>query len=289
MTLFHAFLDQIVVVMVNTTLPANIGSAARAMHTMGLSHLTVVEPKLPINDDAMAYAAGATAVLKNAKIVSSLEEAVADCHWVLAASSRKRSMPQLVITPRQASQMMLEQFLHQSKSSDNNDKPFKIALVFGREDRGLTNDELSLADYHIQIPANPTYGVLNVAAAIQVIASVFFETAIENLGDISEFSDLADFVPNLTKITSPVLSDKKIDYIIRQSWDEAPISHEQKQRLQLHLLALLEQVELFNPHEPKLLPHRLTRLANRLQLDVKEYELLQATIAKIQKKLDNTH
>lgn len=287
------FLDSIVVVMVNTTLPANIGSAARAMHTMGLSHLTVVEPKLPIDADAIAHAAGATAILDNVNIVPTLEQAIADCHWVLAASSRNRTLPQLVITPRQAANLMVEQFLQQKDLAQNTEKATgKIALVFGREDRGLTNDELQLADYHVQIPANPEYGVLNVAAAVQVIASVFFETAVEKLEDelANQFTDLSlsnfptNAVASTLKEFSPP-SQKQITHVIRQDWDELPISHQQKQQLQNKMLQLLEAAQLYHPDEPKLLPHRLARLTQRLQLDVKEYELLQSLIAKVQKKL----
>ena len=83
--------------MVNTTLPANIGSAARAMLTMGLTDLVVVDPKLPIDEDSMAHAAGAKSVLANCTVVDSLEEALADCHLVFAASSRQRHIPRPVV------------------------------------------------------------------------------------------------------------------------------------------------------------------------------------------------
>lgn len=285
---FEQFLANIKVILVNTTLPANIGSTARAMHTMGLSDLVVVSPKHPIDDDAIAHAAGATEILQGATICDTFEQAIADCQWVLAASSRQRHMPQLVITPRQAVRLMLEQF-PQLSQKQNTENPFKIALVFGREDRGLTNEELQLADYHVQIPANPAYGVLNVAAAVQVIASVFFEQASEFFMPemVKNFSDLPHLTPRLTEKSNitETLNQYEIRYFIRQSWDEKPITHAQQQQLQAKILALLEQLGLYNPAQPKVLPHRLARLSHRLQLDVKEFELLQATLAKIQRRM----
>lgn len=296
------FLASIKIVLVNTTLPANIGSTARAMHTMGLSELVVVNPKHPIDVDAIAHAAGATQILQNATLCDTLPEAIADCQWVLAASSRQRHMPQLVITPRQAIQLMLAQFSAQSHnmSIGEDDQPasrFNMAIVFGREDRGLTNEELQLADYHVQIPANPAYGVLNVAAAVQVITSVFFEQASDYFMPEmhTTFTDLPRLAsPNklpqysqsdITSQTTSTETPLEIGYFIRQMWDEPPITHAQQQQLQAKLLALLEQLELYNPNQPKRLPHRLARLAHRLQLDVKEYELIQATLAKLQRKL----
>lgn len=275
------FLARVRVVMVNTTLPANIGSAARAMHTMGLSQLVVVDPKHPLDDDAYAHAAGASAILDQLHIVPTLEAAIGDCQWVLASSSRQRHLPKPVLTPRQAATAMLhqysqyptfsnEQHLTNEASSQTTNKPlvndWQIALIFGREDRGLTNQELQLADYHVQIPANPKYGVLNVAAAVQVIASVFYESAVEHF-------DNTDI--NQTP------ADEALAITLRQHWDEPPITQVQKQQLTARLLALLNQTHLYHPEQSKLMPQRVNRLLGRLQLDIKEYQLLQALIAKL--------
>lgn len=253
--------------MVNTTLPANIGSAARAMHTMGLSELVVVEPKLPIDDTAVAHAAGANEILANARIVATLEEAIADCHWVFATSSRQRHIPKPVLTPRQAAEVCLKAYRELVFEPLANQQPLNIALVFGREDRGLTNDELTLADYHIQIPANPDYSVLNVAAAVQVIASVFY--------DMAETA----FNPSMNRHNLPNVVT--LDMPLRQQWDEPPITHEQQHQLQQRLLQLLEQLGIYTPEQSKALPQRVSRLLGRLQLDVKEYQLLQALVAKL--------
>lgn len=260
-----AFLAGIRIVMVNTTLPANIGSAARAMHTMGLTHLTVVAPKLPIDEDAYAHAAGAKAILDAVTICDTLEQALQDCHWVIATSSRQRHIPRSVLSPRQAAELMVTNFHNLGDvMTDAAHRNWQLAIVFGREDRGLTNEELQLADYHIQIPANAEYGVLNVAAAVQVIASVFYETA-----------ELA--------LTTKTAAEKSINLTFRQQWDEPPISNEQRLQLENRLLALLENLAIYNPAQSKVMPQRINRLLSRLQLDIKEYQLLQATIAKLLK------
>jgi len=260
-----AFLAGIRIVMVNTTLPANIGSAARAMHTMGLTQLTVVAPKLPIDEDAYAHAAGAKAILDTVTICDTLEQALQDCHWVIATSSRQRHIPRPVLSPRQAAELMVTNFQNlDDVMTDSAHRNWQLAIVFGREDRGLTNEELQLADYHIQIPANAQYGVLNVAAAVQVIASVFYETA-----------ELA--------LTTKTAAEKSINLTFRQQWDEPPISNEQRLQLENRLLALLENLDIYNPAQSKVMPQRINRLLSRLQLDIKEYQLLQATIAKLLK------
>lgn len=259
-------LSHIRIVMVNTTLPANIGSAARAMHTMGLSDLVVVEPKSPIDDDAYAHAAGAGHILDKVSIVQTLDKAISDCQWVFATSSRQRHIPKPVLTPRQAATLYAEQL----NALACQGLP-KIAIVFGREDRGLTNDELSLADYHIQIPANPDYSVLNVAAAVQVIASCFYEV-LEACG-----LNLVNQSDNSAK--------SLITLNLRQEWDEPPIAHEQQQQLEQRLLQLLQQLGIFHREQSKVIPQRVSRLLGRLQLDIKEYQLLQALIATIDKRI----
>ena len=162
------YLSCLQIVMVNTTLPANIGSAARAMHTMGLSRLTVVDPKLPIDDTSISHAAGGNDVLSSALIAPTLNSAIGDCQLVFAASSRSRHLPRPVVTPTQAAKIMFDfidkqiaidkqSTLDISNSNENAQPTGKpnIAILFGREDRGLTNEELACADYHIQIDANP--------------------------------------------------------------------------------------------------------------------------------------
>lgn len=272
------YLSCLQIVMVNTTLPANIGSAARAMHTMGLSRLTVVDPKLPIDETSVSHAAGGSELLTSATITPTLESAIADCQLVFAASSRSRHMPRPVVTPTQAAKIMFDfidkqtalNLANNSESPQAISKP-NIAILFGREDRGLTNEELAYADYHIQIDANPAYPVLNVASAVQVIASFIFADAQTHAQNPDESSD--DVNP-----VQPIL-----DVHLRQQWDEPAITQQQLQQLVQRTTNLMVQRGLADSEHLKSLPARLSRLGSRVQLDQKEYQLLSALIAKLSK------
>ena len=276
------YLDCLQVVMVNTTLPANIGSAARAMHTMGLSRLTVVDPKLPIDETSVSHAAGGSELLSSALIAPTLESAISGCQLVFAASSRSRHLPRPVVTPTQAAKIMFDFIDAQAalsaddsnvdtSSAATSNKP-NIAILFGREDRGLTNEELAYADYHIQIDANPAYPVLNVASAVQVIASFIFAYA-------QTHTQTAD------SLDSDASTDAQsiINVNLRQQWDEPAINQQQLQQLTQRTTDLMVQRGLANNEHLKSLPSRLSRLGSRLQLDQKEYQLLSALIAKLSK------
>jgi tRNA (cytidine32/uridine32-2'-O)-methyltransferase len=270
------------VVMVNTTLPANIGSAVRAMHTMGLSRLTVVDPKLPIDETSVSHAAGGSELLSSALIAPTLESAISGCQLVFAASSRSRHMPRPVVTPTQAAKIMFDFIDAQAalsaddsnvdnSSTATSSKP-NIAILFGREDRGLTNEELAYADYHIQIDANPAYPVLNVASAVQVIASFIFAYA-------QTHTQTADSLDSDTSTDA----QSTINVNLRQQWDEPAINQQQLQQLTQRTTDLMVQRGLANSEHLKSLPSRLSRLGSRLQLDQKEYQLLSALIAKLSK------
>lgn len=151
-------LDSIRIVLVNTSHTGNIGSVARAMKTMGLKELTLVDPVNKPDSHASALAAGATDILANAQIVDTLEEAIADCELVLATSARNRTLDWPLLGPRDAAAKMLAEA-----------PKHKVAVVFGRENNGLTNEELQLSQYHLHIPTNPDYGSLNLAMAVQTV------------------------------------------------------------------------------------------------------------------------
>ena len=272
------YLSNMQVVMVNTTLPANIGSAARAMHTMGLSRLTVVDPKLPIDDTSVSHAAGGSELLSSAIIAPTLESAIADCQLVFAASSRSRHLPRPVVTPTQAAKIMLDFIDKQNAINERNgiDTAPNIAILFGREDRGLTNEELAYADYHIQIDANPAYPVLNVASAVQVIASFIYAYTQTHIQADSEDNNIAQVTDNVETLEQGMLNT-----YVRQQWDEPAITQQQLQQLTERITALMVQRKLADSENLKSLPSRLSRLGSRIQLDQKEYQLLSALIAKL--------
>ena len=158
-------LDKIQIVMVGTTHPGNIGAAARAMHNMGLSRLTLVSPNCPVGEIAYARSSGAHQILDNRKTVESLADAVSNCQVVFGASARRRSL-----TIPQISSTELANFIQNHQSSH------QIAIVFGPEHSGLSNDDLDLCHYRLWIPTNPDFASLNIAAAIQVISYELFSS-----------------------------------------------------------------------------------------------------------------
>lgn len=251
-----AHLSHVRIVMVNTTLPANIGSALRAMKTMGLSKLVLVAPKTYPHPDIDALAAGATDLIEQIEIVSTLEDAIQDCHLVFGTSARSRTIPWPLLDARPAAEKSLQAVLNDQQ---------EVAIVFGREDRGLTNEELALANYHVTIPVNTDYGVLNVAQAIQVIC---YELRMATLALVEQKEN--------TKATMPVTETESMQ------WDEPLVTHEQMQQFYPHIEKMLAEIEFMDPKNPRLLPLRLRRLFGRIQLDRMEYHLLRGIFTRVQ-------
>ena len=151
-------LDDIRIVLVNTSHSGNIGSAARAMKTMGLSNLYLVDPACEIDSHASALAAGATDVLGKTVVVDTLADAIADCGLTIGTSARSRTLSWPMVEPRECGEKLVAEAEHGL-----------VALVFGRENSGLTNEELQQCNYHVCIPANPEYSSLNLAMAVQTL------------------------------------------------------------------------------------------------------------------------
>ena len=251
-----AHLSHVRIVMVNTTLPANIGSALRAMKTMGLCKLVLVSPKTYPHPDIDALAAGATDLIEQIEIVETLEDAIKDCHIVFGTSARSRTIPWPLLDARPAAQKSMKAVLHEKQ---------EVAVIFGREDRGLTNDELALANFHVTIPVNTEYGVLNVAQAIQIICYEMRMAATELMEH--QVDD---------KATMKVTEDDAME------WDEPLVTHEQMEQFYPHIQKMLEEIEFLDPKNPRLLPLRLRRLFGRIQLDRMEYHLLRGIFSRVQ-------
>ena len=149
-------LQNIRIVLVETSHSGNIGSAARAMKTMGLSNLYLVSPK-SVDEQSITLAAGADDVVRNAHIVDTFEQAIEDCSLVIGTSARLRHLQSTLIEPRECAE---KASIHQGQ----------VAVLFGRERVGLTNEELLKCHYHLNIPANPEYSSLNLAMAVQLIS-----------------------------------------------------------------------------------------------------------------------
>jgi len=146
------------VILSRTSHPGNIGAAARAMKTMGLTQLVLVEPKCFPDAEATARASGADDVLARARLETGIDAALAGCRLVIGASARSRSIPCPVIDPDECARKLLAESLQGD-----------VAVLFGCEQNGLSNAEIDRCHFLVKIPTNPVYGSLNLAAAVQII------------------------------------------------------------------------------------------------------------------------
>jgi TrmH family RNA methyltransferase len=237
-----AQLSDIRIVLVETSHPGNIGAAARAMKTMGLTQLVLVSPQHHTHPDAVALASNAPDVLEQARVCDSLQEAVAECSLVMATSARPRHHNWQVVTPRECAAEFTA--LAPGESA---------ALVFGREKFGLTNDELGLCHRLVQIPANPDYNVLNLAAAVQLLA---YEVR------------LAMQAPPPAELLEPGVSNAAMEDLYR------------------HLERVITRTQFLDPDNPRKLMRRLRCLFNRAKPDANEYNILRGLLASVEESLD---
>ncbi|MCP0914310.1 MULTISPECIES: RNA methyltransferase [Legionella] len=233
-------LDSIRIVLIGTTHPGNIGAAARAMKTMGLSKLYLVSPKIFPDFRAHEMAAGADDVLQQAIVTDSLADAIKDCHLILGTSARPRGISLPGLTPSTQADLVCR---HAADA--------EVAILFGREHAGLTNEELLHCHYHINIPSNPEYSSLNLAQAVQIIA---YELRMKWLQ------------------TTP-LAEKETD---------KPATHDEMERFYNHLQDVLVQIDFLKLSNPKRLLQRLRRLFNRIKLEHTEVNILRGILTHVQ-------
>lgn len=254
------------IILVNTSLPANIGSAARAMKTMGLLDLVLVAPKLFPHAEASALASSASDVLANARVVDTLEEAIADCQFVFGSSARQRSIGLAQVDSRTAGR----------SAQAHGASGAKVAFVFGREDRGLSNEELQLCHSHVFIPTNSDYGVLNVASAVQVIA---YEVRMAHL-EQEPTSVEAEGV-SIGNIGSTAPADSAAMPITLVAWDEELVNSDDMATFYDHFQRALVAVDFLDPENPRQIMTRLRRLYGRTRLDRPEYNLMRGLFKRI--------
>ncbi|MEN4905056.1 RNA methyltransferase [Luteimonas sp. TWI1416] len=233
------------IVLVGTQHPGNIGSAARALKTMGLHRLVLVAPQKFPHVEADAMAAGADDVLASATRLDTLAEAVADCRFVLGCTARSRRVQLRELRPREAAAAAHAQALAGGE----------VALVFGRERTGLENSELQLCHAAVHIPANPDYSSLNLAAAVQVLS---YELRLALLGEAS--------APQA---------------VVPASADAVP--HAQLEGFFAQLADTLEAIDFHKGRAPDSAMRKLRRLFVRTGLDEKEVRLLRGILADAQR------
>ncbi|MDE0036332.1 MAG: RNA methyltransferase [Gammaproteobacteria bacterium] len=244
------------IVLVEPSHPGNIGGTARAMKTMGLADLAIVNPGRFPDPQAVWRAAGAVDVVDAARVFDRVDEAIADCGWVVGTSARSRRVPWPVAT--------VEQFSEQLAREDLGGKP--VAVLFGREDRGLSNEELEWCNLHVVIPANPEYPSLNLAMAVQVVCY--------------EISRALTRVANPDAGTEDPPSDDP-----PTNWDRSPATAADLAALYRHLSHVLSAIEFQNPKNPRLTMTRLRRMFTRIRPDQTEVAILRGVLTRIERSL----
>jgi tRNA (cytidine32/uridine32-2'-O)-methyltransferase len=236
-------LQRIRIVLVGTQHPGNIGSAARALKTMGLTRLVLVDPSRFPHAEADALAAGADDVLAGAQVHASLADALADCRLVLGCTARSRRVALEEQAPRDAADRAL------GAATEGGE----VALVFGRERTGLTNEELQLCHGAVHIPANPAYSSLNLAAAVQVLAYELRLSALDAGG------------------------------AMHASAAEMPAEHAELEGFFAQLAQTLDAIDFHKGRAPESAMRKLRRLFLRAGLDTKEVRLLRGILADAQR------
>ena len=233
-------LSRIRVVLSRTSHPGNIGAAARAMKTMGLLSLYLVDPKRPPDAEAEARASGAVDVLRGARVCASLAEALQGTVYALAVSARRRELAYISSDARGAAQRLL------AEAQDG-----EVALVFGTEMSGLTNEEILQCNAAAHIPADPSYSSLNLGAAVQVLA---YELRV---------AALAGQLPAAA--------------------ESAPARHEDVEAFYVHLEQSLLASGFLDPAHPRRLIPRLRRLFGRARLEQEEVNILRGMLNSFRK------
>ena len=228
-------LTNVRVVLSHTSHPGNIGAAARAMKTMGLHHLYLINPRYFPDPQASAMAAGADDILQNAVVCGSIDEALQGVALTVGMTARLRDISNQVMMPREAMSRVLQQAATQP-----------VALLFGTEMSGLTNEEVSRAQLLVNIPANPDFSSLNLAAAVQVMA---YEIMLAS------------------QSYSPVTQ-------------QTPVAvHEQVEGFLAHLEKTLLEIGFFTTQNPARMMQRLRRLYARARLEADEINILRGILS----------
>jgi len=255
-------LSSVRIVLCTTTHPGNIGAAARAMKTMGVSDLALVTPRFFPDEEANTRATSAVDILERANVFSSLDAALQGCHFVVGLTSRRRDLSHDMVSLRESTLRAARET--SSPSSENKDRSAipRAAFVFGTEMSGLSNSELDLCNLLANIPTDPNFGSLNLGSAVQVTC---YELRQAFLGDISI-----------------------------QPYPQPLALHEDVEALFTHLERALSVTQFLNPKNPKKLMERLRRLLTRTRLEKEEVSMLRGllksferTIAPRSKQADN--
>lgn len=253
----QTLLQPIRVVLVETALPENIGSAARAMKTMGLTDLALVRPKVFPDARATALAAGADDVLEHARICESLTEAIGDCVFAAGCTARLRDIALPLLDPAQGAQRLLSEIAHGT-----------VALVFGTERTGLTNEDLSRCHIAIHIPTDPDFSSLNLAQAVQVLAFCVRSSALAMPIDVNGEALVGAATLAATAQTDD--ADTRANVL-------------QLERMFEHFEQALADIDFFKGRPYGHLMQRIRRMLHRAELEEREVMILRGILADAQR------
>jgi len=247
------------IVLVNPSHPGNVGAAARAMKNMGLNELYLVKPQEFPDPRAIWRAAGAKDLVESARVVENLDEALGDCHFVVGTSARERRIPWPLVNPKVCAERVYQQ-----------GPGIRVAILFGREDSGLTNEELQRCNLHVNVPTSDNYRSLNLAMAVQIVC---YELRMRSL-ELAECHS-PDSSPQQGR---EILPDEMAD------WDEPLATAEDIERLQQHIAETLADLGFYDPENPRQLLTRIRRFFVRSRMDQMELNILRGVLTEIQKK-----
>ncbi len=263
--------NQIKIVLVEPSHPGNIGAAARAAKTMCIENLVLVKPEDFPSGEARARSTGAIDVLERAVVCDSFKEAIADCTFVVGSSARVRGLQCPEISPDKMGAKVWQELEHGN-----------VAIVFGRESSGLTNEELDQCHYLTTIPANWEFSSLNLASAVQVICYEIYNAYLKKSSENNSSRESVHSSTNNIPTSNPTGNIKNNDIQTKAGAD--PLATvEQLENLFEHMQQVLEEIEFFDPKQPKLLMRRLRHLYSRARPTLVETNILRGILSAIQK------
>jgi len=227
-------------ILVEPSHSGNIGACARAIKNMGFEKLAIVKPRKTITEEAFHRAKSAKDILENAVIYDSFDQAIEEKNLILATSARERTIPWPTF--------YIDEISEEIKSELKSEKT-KSAIIFGREDNGLSNEELQKCHIHLVIPTSDEYSSLNLSHALQLVAFEIRKIYLDNNVSISEEKD---FVSNL-----------------------------ENEKLLEHLMEVLKKIDFYDPKSSKQVKARIERLIKKIRLDKMEMGILRGFLSKI--------
>lgn len=227
-------------ILVEPSHSGNIGACARAIKNMGFEKLAIVKPRKTITEEAFHRAKSAKDILENAVIYESFDQAIEEKNLILATSARERTIPWPTF--------YIDEISEEIKGELKSEKT-KSAIIFGREDNGLSNEELQKCHIHLVIPTSDEYSSLNLSHALQLVAFEIRKIFLDNNVSISEEKDL--------------------------------VSNSENEKLLEHLMEVLKKIDFYDPKSSKQVKTRIERLIKKIRLDKMEMGILRGFLSKI--------